>query len=57
MTSSIDHDVGTATGPAGHMVAVTVTGDAAFGARCEPRPLRGRGMTRHRGEDDQDRAP
>ena len=40
MTSSIDHDVGTATGPAGHMVAVTVTGDAAFGAdasraRCE----------------------
>ena len=41
----IDHDARTATCPAGHIVAVTLKGNAVFGARCGPCPLRGRCTT------------
>ena len=41
----IDHDARTATCPAGHIVAVTLKGNAVFGVRCGPCPLRGRCTT------------
>lgn len=41
----IDHDARTATCPAGHTVAIAPKGNAAFGARCGPCPLRQRCTT------------
>ena len=46
---AIDHHAGTATCPAGHTVAITASGAAAFGWRCHGCPLRARCTTATRG--------